>query len=124
MIKIKSCAVLAFYKINDESYLIREQFSKILMTAISRPLITITIITKLIDLANRCGIMHKGVPIVYGFRKLFTTQVIILCPSNIFLISELTFDLGLTSCYYRPSIEGMYEACTKALDYLIINPVN
>jgi integrase len=56
-------------KINDESFLIREQFNRRLMTAKPRPLKTITILSKLIDLANICGIRYQGVPIAHGFRK-------------------------------------------------------
>jgi len=32
--------------------------------------------------------------------------------------------IGLTSCSYRPAVEGMYEKYTKALHYLIINSAN
>ena len=32
--------------------------------------------------------------------------------------------IGLTSCYYRLGVEGMYEKYTKALHYLIINTAN
>ena len=123
-IQIHTSKVLAFYKINHQSYLVREQFSTRLVTAISGPLKTITIFIKLIDLANRCGIMYKGVPIAHGFRKFFTTQVIKPKVNPEIRKMLLGHKIGLTSCYYRSAIDGMYEEYTKALDYLIVNPAN
>jgi hypothetical protein len=34
---------------------------------------TITILSKLIDLASGCGIRHKGFPITHGFRKFYNS---------------------------------------------------
>jgi hypothetical protein len=62
----KTCACYAMDKTN-ELHKLKENYEK---------LKTITILSKLIDLANRCGIRHKGVPIDHGFRKFFTTQLI------------------------------------------------
>ena len=115
-IQIHTSKGLAFYKINNQSYSVREQFSTRLVTAISRPLKTITIITKLIDLAYRCGIMCKGVPIKHGFRKFFTTQVIKPKVNPEIRKMLLGHKIGLTSCYYRSAIDGMYEEYSKALE--------
>jgi len=123
-IQIHTSKILAFYKINHQSYLVREQFSTRLMTAISRPLRKLIIIIKLIDLANRSGTMYKGVPIAHGFRKFFTTQVIKPKVNPEIRKMLLGHKIGLTSCYYRSAIDGKYEEYTKALDYLIVNPAN
>lgn len=68
---------------------------------------TITIISKLLDLANRCGIRNSTVPIAHGFRKFFTTQLINskVNPE----IREMLFGhkIGLASYYYRPSVDEM-----------------
>jgi hypothetical protein len=34
---------------------------------------TITILSKLIDLASGCRIRHKGFPITHGFRKFYNS---------------------------------------------------
>jgi hypothetical protein len=65
--------------------------------------------------------MYKGVPIAHGFRKFFTTQAIKSKVNPEIRKMLLGHKIGLTSCYYRPAVEGMYEEYTKALDYLIIN---
>jgi len=111
-------------KINDESYLIREQFNTRLMTAKPRPLKAITIITKLIDFANRCGIRHKGVPIAHGFRKFFTTQLINSKVNPEIREMLLGHKIGLAPCYYRPTVEEMYEEYSKAIDNLTIDSAN
>jgi len=111
-------------KINDESFLIREQFNRRLMTAKPRPLKTITILSKLIDLANICGIRHQGVPIAHGFRKFFTTQSINARINPEIREMLLGHKIGLASCYYRPTEEEMYEEYEKAIDNLTIDPAN
>jgi len=111
-------------KIEDNSYLIREQFNTRLMTAKPRPLKTITILTKLIDLANRCGIRHKGVPIAHGFRKFFTTQLINSKVNPEIREMLLGHKIGLASAYYRPTVEEMYDEYSKAIDNLTIDPAN
>jgi integrase len=111
-------------KINDESFLVREQFNRRLMTAKQRPLKTITILSKLIDLANICGIRHQGVPIAHGFRKFFTIQLINARISSEIREMLLGHKIGLTSCYYRPTEQEMYEEYEKAIGNLTIDPSN
>jgi integrase len=111
-------------KINDESFLVREQFNRRLMTAKPRPLKTITILSKLIDLANICGIRHQGVPIAHGFRKFFTTQLINARINPEIREMLLGHKIGLASCYYRPTEDEMYAEYEKAIDNLTIDPAN
>jgi integrase len=70
---------------------------------------TITILSKLIDLANRCGIRHKGFPIAHGFRKFFTTQLISSNVNPEIREMLLGHKIGLASAYYRHTVEEMYR---------------
>ena len=85
---------------------------------------TITILSKLIDLASGCGIRHKGFPIAHGFRKFFTTQLISSKVNPEIREMLLGHKIGLASAYYRPTVEEMYNEYSKAIDNLTINPAN
>ncbi len=65
-------------KINNESFLIREQFDirDPFQAKKARQVNTDTIRWKLIDLEKRVGVRSKDVKAAHGFRKFFTTQVI------------------------------------------------
>jgi hypothetical protein len=83
-------------------------------------------------MAEKCGIRKRGydktkrqeIMIAHGFRKFFTTQLV-----NSKVNPEIRemlpgHKIALASCYYRPSIEEMYEENEKAIDSLTIDPSN
>jgi integrase len=113
-------------KINDDSYLIREQFNTRLKGAAPRPIKTITILTKLIEMSVRCGIRNQGirVPIAHGFRKFFTTQLINSKLNPEIREMLLGHKIGLASAYYRPTEQEMYNEYMKAVNLLTINEEN
>jgi integrase len=113
-------------KINDDSYLIREQFDIRDKFAIakSRSLSVETLLWKLKAIAKRSNVRNKQVPIAHGFRKFFTTQLV---NSDVKTeISEMLqgHKIGLASCYYRPTEQKMYEEYQKAVNLLTINEEN
>jgi len=127
-------------KINDDSYLIREQFDIRDQFAIKKPkqITHRSIEWKLISLAERCGIrkreheiegrknssIRKDVAIAHGFRKFFTTQLINSKVNPEIREMLLGHKIGLASCYYRPTQEDMYIEYEKAIDNLTIDPAN
>jgi integrase len=67
---------------------------------------------------------RKEVPILHGFRKFFTTQLISSKINPEIREMLLGHKIGLASCYYRPTVEEMYEEYSKAIDNLTIDPAN
>jgi integrase len=65
-------------KLNDESFLIREQFDIRDQFAIGkcRSISRETLQWKLKDITRRSNVRSKQVPIAHGFRKFFTTQLV------------------------------------------------
>ena len=67
---------------------------------------------------------RKEVPILSGFRKFFTTQLINSKVNPEIREMLLGHKIGLASCYYRPTVEEMYEEYSKAIDNLTIDHAN
>jgi integrase len=121
-------------KLTDSSYLIREQFDIRDQIAIRSPKqVTHKLIQwKLMSLAEKCGIRKRGsdkssrqdIMIAHGFRKFFTTQLVNSKINPEIREMLLGHKIGLTSCYYKPSIDEMYSEYEKGIDNLTINPAN
>ena len=62
--------------------------------------------------------------IAHGFRKFFTTQLVNSKINPEIREMLLGHKIGLTSCYYKPSIDEMYSEYEKAIDNLTIDPAN
>lgn len=62
--------------------------------------------------------------IAHGFRKFFTTQLVNSKINPEIREMLLGHKIGLTSCYYNPSIDEMYSEYEKAIDNLTIDPAN
>ena len=67
---------------------------------------------------------RKEVPMLHGFRKFFTTQLV-----HSKVIPEiremlLGHKIGLASAYYKPTEDEMLEEYMKAIDNLTINEEN
>jgi len=114
-------------KLNDNSYLIREQFD-IRNPGKPRHVIHKTLQWNLRTLAIKCGIRKPKtlhyVMVAHGFRKFFTTQLINSKVNSEIREMLLGHKIGLASCYYRPTEEEMYEEYGKAIDNLTIDPAN
>jgi len=123
-------------KIDNDSYLIRDQFditdleqitnkSKGIVVGTIRVMLTTTLLKAgliTIDHINRHK--RKPVPRAHGFRKFFATS----CASSKVdpEIRErlLGHDIGLALDYVKPSVEEMYQEYQKAFDNLTINEEN
>jgi integrase len=121
-------------KLTDSSYLIREQFDIRDQFAIrnSKQVTDKLIQWKLMSLAEKSGIRKRGsnkssqqdIMIAHGFRKFFTTQLVNSKINPEIREMLLGHKIGLTSCYYKPSIDEMYSEYEKAIDNLTIDPAN
>jgi integrase len=113
-------------KINNGSYLIREQFDvrDPFQAKKPRQVNTDTIRWKLIDLERRVGVRSKDVKAAHGFRKFFTTQVINSKVNPEIREMLLGHKIALASCYYRPTEDEMYSEYEKAINNLTINEEN
>ena len=119
-------------KLDDNSHLLREQFDYRDSFAIKNPRkVTDKLLRwKLMMMAEKCGIRKRGndktkrqgIMIAHGFRKLFTTQLVNSKVNAEIREMLLGHKIGLASCYYRPSVEEMYEEYEKAIDNLTIDP--
>jgi len=84
------------------------------------------------SLAEKSGIRKRGsnkssrqdIMIAHGFRKFFTTQLVNSKINPEIREMLLGHKIGLTSCYYKPSIDEMYSEYEKAIDNLTIDPAN
>jgi integrase len=110
-------------KLNDDSYLIREQFD-IRNPGKPRQIKTPAIEKRLFDMTSRLGMRKNNVPIAHGFRKFFTTQLIQSKVNSEIREMLLGHKIGLASAYYRPTDEEMYQEYLKAVDLLTINEEN
>jgi integrase len=113
-------------KINDDSYLIREQFDIRDKFAIakSRSLSRETLLWKLKAIAKRSNVKNKQVPVAHGFRKFFTTQLVNSKLNPEIREMLLGHKIGLASAYYRPSEQDMFLEYEKAVNLLTINEEN
>ena len=120
-------------KLDDTSYLIREQFDIRDPFAIQNPkqVIHKTIQWNLRILAIKCGIRKNAdrntrqqVMMSHGFRKFFTTQLV---NSNVNPEKRemlLGHKIGLASAYYRPTEQEMLDEYMKPVNSLTINEEN
>ena len=67
------CAHVMGKKINDNSFLIREQFNTRIINAKPKHTTINLLHYKLYDLLKRAGIEKRDVAVAHGFRKFFTT---------------------------------------------------
>jgi integrase/recombinase XerD len=113
-------------KINDDSFLIREQFDIRDKLAIVRhkPMSRETLQWKLKDIAKRSNVRSKQVPIAHGFRKFFTTQLVNSKLNPEIREMLLGHKIGLASAYYRPTEQEMLDEYMKAVNELTINEEN
>ena len=108
-------------KLTDKSYLIIKQYN-VRYVANPRAVHTKALQIKIYDLCKRCGIDKKNIAVAHGFRKFFTTQLVNSKVNAEIREMLLGHKIGLASCYYRPSVEEMYEEYEKAIDNLTIDP--
>lgn len=113
-------------KINDDSYLIREQFDRRDKFAIAhcRGMARETLQWKLKEIAKLSNVKDSKVPIAHGFRKFFTTQLVNSDVNPEIREMLLGHKIGLASAYYKPTVEKMYEEYQKAINNLTIDPSN
>jgi integrase len=115
-------------KINDDSYLIREQYNirDKMSIAKCRSISRETLQWKLKDITRRSNVRSKQVPVAHGFRKFFTTQLVKREPKVKAEIREMLLGhrIGLASAYYRPTEQEMYDEYMKAVNNLTINEEN
>jgi hypothetical protein len=110
-------------KLNDDSYLIREQFD-VRCPAKPRQFKKEALQYKLYDLCKRCGIDKKDIAIAHGFRKFFTTQLVNSKLNPEIREMLLGHKIGLTGAYYRPTEQEMFNEYQKAINNLTINEEN
>ena len=73
---------------------------------------------------NARGKERKSVPLVHGFRKFYTTQLIKAKVNPEIREMTLGHSIGLASAYYKPTEDEMLEEYMKAADNLTINEEN
>ena len=110
-------------KLNDYSYLIREQFD-VRCPSIPRPYNRTAIQTKLYDPCKRAGINKKDIAICHGMRRFFTKQLVDSKVNPEIREMFLGHKIGLAGCYYKPTEEEMYLEYQKAENNLTINEEN
>jgi integrase len=110
-------------KVNDNSFLIREQFDIRDKFAIGtcKGIGREVLQWKLRDIASRSDVRTKEVPIAHGFRKFFTTQLVNAKVNPEIREMLLGHKIGLASCYYRPTEDEMYREYQKSVNNLTIN---
>lgn len=110
--------------LNDNSYLIREQFDLKDPTSKPKQTRSNTMSVRLISMSERIGIRNQGIPAAHGFRKFFTTQLVNSRLNPEIREMLLGHDIGLAGAYYKPTVEEMYAEYEKAIDNLTIDPAN
>jgi hypothetical protein len=110
-------------KINDNSFLIREQFDirDKFAIGVCKGIGREVLQWKLRDIARRSNVRSKQVPIAHGFRKFFTTQLVNAKVNPEIREMLLGHKIGLAGCYYKPTEEEMFAEYEKAIDNLTIN---
>ena len=123
--------------LDDESYLIREQFDINDFEQIrkkSRKISLYTLKNNIMILARKSGIteinhnydhgFRNDVPMSHGFRKFWMTQAVKSKMPHEQREMLLGHKIGLASAYYRPSEEDLLDAYLVAVDNLTINEEN
>ena len=118
------CAHVMGKKINDNSFLIREQFNTRIINAKPKHTTINLLHYKLYDLLKRAGIEKRDVAVAHGFRKFFTTQLIQSKVNPEIREMLPGHKIGLASAYYRPTEQEMFVEYEKAEDNLTIDPAN
>jgi integrase len=120
-------------KLNDKSFLIRDQFDITDLEQIrnrSKGISVSTIGVLLDTILLKAGVRtidhtskfnRKEVARAHGFRKFFTTQLINSKVNSEIREMLLGHKIGLASCYYRPTEKEMYEEYVKAIPLLTIS---
>ena len=124
-------------RLGPNSYLIREQFDindfeqirkegrPISKDSISNILHSLTIKAGLRTVNhNARGKERKSVPLVHGFRKFYTTQLINAKVNPEIREMTLGHSIGLATAYYKPTEDEMLDEYMKAADNLTINEEN
>ena len=110
-------------KLNDDSYLIREQFD-VRCPAKPKQFKREALQYKLYDLCKRCGIDKKDIAVAHGFRKFFTTRLVNSKINPEIREMLLGHKIQLMSAYFRPTEEEIYAEYEKAVNNLTINEEN
>jgi integrase len=122
-------------KLTPESYLIREDFDINDLDQIrkeSRSVSHKTLANSIASYMIKAGLREinhnylsqfdrKPIPLIHGFRKYFTTQLVNSKLNPEIREMLLGHKIGLASAYYRPSEEVMYQEYSKAINKLTIN---
>lgn len=113
-------------KLDNDSYLIREQFDikDQFKIRTPRPITVGMIKYKIDDLLRRLGLRTKEVAVTHGFRKFFTTQCVNARINPEIREMLLGHKIGLASAYYRPTEQEMFNEYEKSTDNLTIDPAN
>jgi len=113
-------------KIEDDSYLIREQFDIRDKFAIKncRSISRETLLWKLREIAERSNVKNKQVPIAHGFRKFAMKQFVNSKLNPEIREMLLGHKIGLAGAYYKPTEQEMFEEYQKAVNLLTINEEN
>jgi integrase len=113
-------------KLDKNSFLIREHFNKRdQFRARSPKQMTLGMLKwTIVQLIKRSGARTSEVKESHGFRKFFTTQLINSKVNPEIREMLLGHQIGLASCYYRPTEEEMYAEYEKAINSLTINEEN
>jgi integrase len=120
-------------KLTDDSPLIREEFDindleqikkrsrAISSNTIGNTLLVYLLKTGLRDINRQSQFTRKPIPLLHGFRKFFTTQLVNSKLNPEIREMLLGHKIGLASAYYRPTEEEMLDEYTKAVNNLTIN---
>jgi len=112
-------------KLMEESLLIREQFDvRSPCTAKPRQISKTAIQLKLYDLCKRCGISKQDIAVANGFRKFFMNQCVNSKMNPEIREMILGHSIGLSSAYYRPTQQEVFDEYKKAANNLTINEEN
>jgi integrase len=123
-------------KLTDDSPLIREEFDiydleqikkrsrAISSNTIGNTLLVYLLKTGLRDINRESQFTRKPIPLLHGFRKFFTTQLVNSKVNPEIREMLLGHKIGLASAYYRPTEDEMLEEYMKAVNNLTINEEN
>jgi len=123
-------------KLNDKSFLIRDQFDITDLEQIrnrSKGISVSTIGVLLDTILLKAGVRtidhtskfnRNEVARAHGFRKFFTTQLINSKVNSEIREMLLGHKIGLASCYYRPTEKEMLDEYMKTVNNLTINEEN
>jgi len=120
--------------LNKDSFLIRDQFditdleqirnkSKGMSISGIESLLSVLLLKSGVRPINHTR-NRKEIARAHGFRKFFTTQCINSDVNPEVREMLLGHKIGLTGCYYRPTVDKMYNEYEKGIDNLTINEEN